>query len=131
MAIVILPLLPEGPFGPLGGIKPRELWLLVLFFTGLSFIGYLAQQGFDLENDHVSRGDLSRAVIYGSVMGSFCCEQFGEAGKVRLPRLVCDLHERFALVEAAFAAGACECPCQLVPERAAAVAGGELERLSE
>jgi len=45
-------------------------------FAG-GFIGYLAQQGFDLENDHVSRGDLSRAVIYGSVMGSFCCEQFG------------------------------------------------------
>ena len=45
-------------------------------FAG-GFIGYLAQQGFDLEGDHVSRGELSRAVIYGSVMGSFCCEQFG------------------------------------------------------
>jgi sugar/nucleoside kinase (ribokinase family) len=45
-------------------------------FAG-GFIGYLAQQGFDLEADHVSRGDLSRAVIYGSVMGSFCCERFG------------------------------------------------------
>jgi uncharacterized membrane protein (DUF4010 family) len=44
MAIVILPLLPEGPFGPLGGIRPRELWLLVLFFTGLSFTGYLARR---------------------------------------------------------------------------------------
>jgi sugar/nucleoside kinase (ribokinase family) len=45
-------------------------------FAG-GFIGYLAQQGFDLEKDHISRGELSRAVIYGSVMGSFCCEQFG------------------------------------------------------
>ena len=45
-------------------------------FAG-GFIGYLAQQGFDLENDHISRKELSRAVIYGSVMGSFCCEQFG------------------------------------------------------
>jgi len=44
MAIVILPLLPEGPIGPFGGIKPRELWLLVLFFTGLSFAGYLARR---------------------------------------------------------------------------------------
>jgi uncharacterized membrane protein (DUF4010 family) len=44
MAIVILPLLPEGPIAPLGGIRPRELWLLVLFFTGLSFIGYLARR---------------------------------------------------------------------------------------
>jgi sugar/nucleoside kinase (ribokinase family) len=45
-------------------------------FAG-GFIGYLSQQGFDLESDHISRGDLSRAVIYGSVMGSFCCERFG------------------------------------------------------
>lgn len=44
MAVVILPLLPEGPFGPLGGIKPRELWMLVLFFTGLSFVGYFARR---------------------------------------------------------------------------------------
>jgi sugar/nucleoside kinase (ribokinase family) len=45
-------------------------------FAG-GFTGYLAQQGFDLQSDHISRGDLSRAVIYGSVMGSFCCERFG------------------------------------------------------
>lgn len=45
-------------------------------FAG-GFIGYLAQQGFDLKSDHISRGELSRAVIYGSVMGSFCCERFG------------------------------------------------------
>ncbi len=44
MAVVILPLLPEGPIGPVGGIKPRELWMLVLFFTGLSFSGYLARR---------------------------------------------------------------------------------------
>ena len=44
MAVVVLPLLPEGPVGPMGGIKPRELWLLVLFFTGLSFTGYLARR---------------------------------------------------------------------------------------
>jgi sugar/nucleoside kinase (ribokinase family) len=45
-------------------------------FAG-GFIGYLAEKGFDLEGDPISRGELSRAVIYGSVMGSFCCERFG------------------------------------------------------
>jgi uncharacterized membrane protein (DUF4010 family) len=44
MALVILPLLPEGPYGPLGGIRPRELWMLVLFFSGLSFAGYVARR---------------------------------------------------------------------------------------
>lgn len=44
MAVVILPLLPPGPFGPMGGIRPRQLWLFVLLFSGLSFIGYIARR---------------------------------------------------------------------------------------
>jgi uncharacterized membrane protein (DUF4010 family) len=44
MAIVILPLLPQGPVAQLGGVRPRELWMLVLFFTALSFAGYLARR---------------------------------------------------------------------------------------
>jgi uncharacterized membrane protein (DUF4010 family) len=44
MSIVILPLLPEGPFGPGPGIKLRELWMLVLLFSGMSFVGYIAQR---------------------------------------------------------------------------------------
>jgi uncharacterized membrane protein (DUF4010 family) len=44
LAVVILPLLPEGPFGPGPGIKPRELWILVLLFSGMSFAGYIAQR---------------------------------------------------------------------------------------
>jgi uncharacterized membrane protein (DUF4010 family) len=44
MGLVVLPLLPEGPYGPLGGIKPRELWALVLFFSGASFAGYVARR---------------------------------------------------------------------------------------
>lgn len=45
-------------------------------FAG-GFVGYLAQQGLSLSDQHMDRRELSRAVIYGSVMGSFCCERFG------------------------------------------------------
>ncbi len=45
-------------------------------FAG-GFIGYLAQCGFDLKDSHIDPKHLHRAVIYGSVMGSYCCEQFG------------------------------------------------------
>ena len=44
MSIVVLPLLPEGPIGPGPGIKPRELWMLVLLFSGMSFVGFIAQR---------------------------------------------------------------------------------------
>ncbi len=41
---MVLPLLPEGPFGPDPGIRPRELWALVLLFSGLSFAGLIARR---------------------------------------------------------------------------------------
>ena len=40
-------------------------------------MGYLAGEGADLTSGHVDANTLRRAVIYGSVMGSFCCECFG------------------------------------------------------
>jgi sugar/nucleoside kinase (ribokinase family) len=45
-------------------------------FAG-GFVGYLAERGFDLRSGNFDPEELHRAVIYGSVMGSFCCEQFG------------------------------------------------------
>lgn len=45
-------------------------------FAG-GFVGYLAQCEFDLKDDHIDPRILHRAVIYGSVMGSYCCERFG------------------------------------------------------
>jgi sugar/nucleoside kinase (ribokinase family) len=45
-------------------------------FAG-GFVGYLSERGFDLRNGHFDVQELHRAVIYGSVMGSFCCEEFG------------------------------------------------------
>jgi sugar/nucleoside kinase (ribokinase family) len=45
-------------------------------FAG-GFMGYLASRNMDLSAEDADIKELSRAVIYGSVMGSFCCENFG------------------------------------------------------
>jgi sugar/nucleoside kinase (ribokinase family) len=45
-------------------------------FAG-GFFGYLAERGLDPAQGPLEAGELRRAVIYGSVLGSFCCEQFG------------------------------------------------------
>src|ERR1700720_2592477 len=45
-------------------------------FAG-GFIGYLAGHGVEVVHRDINMVDLRKAVIYGSVMGSFCCEQFG------------------------------------------------------
>ena len=44
LALVVLPLFPTGRYGPLGGIAPRGLWIIVLFFSALNFAGYLARK---------------------------------------------------------------------------------------
>ena len=45
-------------------------------FAG-GFIGYLASRGLQVRDGKIDATELRRAVIYGSVMGSFCCEKFG------------------------------------------------------
>jgi uncharacterized membrane protein (DUF4010 family) len=44
LALVVLPLLPEGPIAELGGMRPRALWTVVLLFSGLNFAGYIARR---------------------------------------------------------------------------------------
>ena len=56
-------------------------------FAG-GFIGYLAGQGVAAKDADVAT--LRRAVIYGSVMGSFCCEKFGVDRFRSLTREECD-----------------------------------------
>lgn len=45
-------------------------------FAG-GFMGYLSSRGLDIADTAYNRRELFRAVIYGSVMGSYCCEKFG------------------------------------------------------
>ena len=73
---------PEGYF-----IAPGFLLETVFDPTGAGdsfaggFMGYLTEQG--IQNiDKASHAHLRKAMIYGSVMGSFCCEQFG-VGRLR------------------------------------------------
>ncbi|MBP7677831.1 MAG: DUF4010 domain-containing protein [Thermoanaerobaculia bacterium] len=42
LALVVLPILPAGPFGPSPGLRPQELWALVLIVSGIGFVGYIA-----------------------------------------------------------------------------------------
>lgn len=38
---VVLPILPNEAFGPFGVFNPREIWLLVVLVSGISFVGYI------------------------------------------------------------------------------------------
>lgn len=74
MAVVILPLLPAeplGPFGPFGTIQLRLLWALVLFFSGLSFLGFLARRAFGAKRGYAIAGALGGLVSSTSVTLTF------------------------------------------------------------
>ena len=68
---------PEGYF-----IAPGFLLETVFDPTGAGdsfaggFMGYLTEQGIT-SLDEATHAHLRKAMIYGSVMGSFCCEKFG------------------------------------------------------
>jgi uncharacterized membrane protein (DUF4010 family) len=44
LAIVVLPLLPEGPYLGWLEVRPRSLWLIVLLFCALNFAGFIAKR---------------------------------------------------------------------------------------
>jgi len=46
MTFIALPIMPEGPIGPFGGINPREIWIIAIVLAGASFVGYAAVKYF-------------------------------------------------------------------------------------
>jgi uncharacterized membrane protein (DUF4010 family) len=71
MAVVVLPILPEGPLERFGGIRPRQLWLFVLFFSGISFVGYLARRAIGSAQGYPWAGVLGGLVSSTAVTFSF------------------------------------------------------------
>ena len=74
LALVILPLLPTGPYGPEPGVWPRELWALVLVFSGLGFMGALALRVVGPEKGYGVAGLLGGLVSSTAVTLSFSRE---------------------------------------------------------
>jgi uncharacterized membrane protein (DUF4010 family) len=83
LAIVVLPLLPAGPFGPYSAIRPRELWTIVLLFSGLNFLGYLARRAVGPERGYGVTGLLGGLVSSTAVALTFAQKSREESGYAR------------------------------------------------
>ena len=75
LALVVLPLLPAGPYAWLGGLRPRGLWAIVLVIAGLNFAGYVARRTFGATKGYTILGLIggaisSTAVTYQSARAS-------------------------------------------------------------
>jgi uncharacterized membrane protein (DUF4010 family) len=82
MALVILPLLPDGPYGPYGAIRPRQIWLLVLFFSALSFLGHVLQRIVGSARGYLISGALGGLISSTNVTFTFARASRREAMNV-------------------------------------------------
>lgn len=74
LALVILPLLPAGPYGPFDAIRPRDLWVVVLLFSGLNFLGYIARRAVGRERGYGVAGLLGGLVSSTAVAFAYSRE---------------------------------------------------------
>lgn len=42
MTVIALPVIPDRPVGPFGGVNPREIWLIAIVLAAVAFSGYAA-----------------------------------------------------------------------------------------
>lgn len=62
ITLVILPLLPDRPYGPFDVLNPREIWCMVVLVTGISFGGYIAYRLFGQHAGTVLSGILGGVI---------------------------------------------------------------------
>jgi uncharacterized membrane protein (DUF4010 family) len=67
MAVIILPLLPKGPYPPYDAIQPRLIWALVVLFSALSFVGYIARRSGAGSGSYAAAGTLGGILSSTSV----------------------------------------------------------------
>lgn len=70
MALIVFPVLPHGSYGPYGVVNPRTIWILVLAFSGLAFLGYLVRKLF---------GEKSGWIVTGAIGGLISSTQVSVA----------------------------------------------------
>ena len=70
MTAIALPLLPNEPIGPFGGINLRAVWLIAIVLAAVSFIGYAAMKYFGATRGVLLSGAAGGVVSSTAVMVS-------------------------------------------------------------
>lgn len=78
MTLIALPILPDRPIGPWGGVNPREIWIIAIVLATISFAGFAAIRALGER-----RGVLVAAALGGLVSSTavlFANARFAAAG---------------------------------------------------
>ncbi|MCX6140097.1 MAG: MgtC/SapB family protein [Candidatus Kapabacteria bacterium] len=79
---IIMPLLPEGRFGPYEFFAPRTLWIAVILVTGVSYVGYFLEKFLG-----VKHGTWLVAVLGGMVSTTVMTQTFAKQAAADPQRL--------------------------------------------
>ena len=106
VSVIILPLLPNRTFGPLDVLNPRLIWLMVVFISGIGFLGYVLSKFLGS-----SRGIGVTGLLGGIVSSTALTLSFSQRGRED-PRRAAPLSMAFGLASTT-----------ILPRRAVAGAG--------
>lgn len=82
MTFVLLPIIPEAPVGPFGGVSPKSIVLLAITLASISFAGYVAVRLFG-----ATRGDVLAGAIGGLVSSTGTTVAFARRSAAGEPEL--------------------------------------------
>jgi uncharacterized membrane protein (DUF4010 family) len=88
VALVILPVLPNEPYGPFDVLNPRQIWLIVVLVTGISLGSYLALKFLGDRAGTVVSGLLGGMVSSTATTVSFARRASNAASQVAAATLV-------------------------------------------
>lgn len=105
IALIILPVLPAGRYGPLGVFNPFETWLIVVLIVGMSLAGYLAYRFFGRDAGIVLGGILGGMISSTATTVSYSRQARSDDASERAAAVVIMIASTVALVRVAVAAG--------------------------
>jgi uncharacterized membrane protein (DUF4010 family) len=88
IALVILPLLPDRPFGPYDVLNPYQIWWMVVLIVGLSLAGYVAYKLFGAKAGTVLSGALGGLISSTATTASYARRTKDTPDTARLAALV-------------------------------------------
>lgn len=88
IAFVVLPLLPNADFGPYGFFNPYKTWLMVVFVSAISFLGYFAIKIFGTQLGISLSGFLGGLVSSTAVTKTMSDKSKESKGNVYLPFVI-------------------------------------------
>src|SRR5512141_2717479 len=83
LALVILPLLPVGPYFGAADVRPRTLWIIVLLFSALNFVGFLARRAIGQDRGYGIAGLLGGTISSTAVTLGFSRQSRNEPALAR------------------------------------------------